>query len=81
MPLNIRKIIKKWSEHLKRHSSKEDVQMANKHVKNMSNISHYQRSAHKDYNEVSPHISQTDNYQTLQTVNAGENVEKSESSF
>ena len=44
----------------------------------MLNITHYQRNANQNHNEVPLHASQDGCYQNLQTINAGEGAEKRE---
>ena len=47
----------------------------------MLNVTNYQRNANQNCNEVSPHTSQNGRHQkNLQTINAGELVEKGEPS-
>ena len=48
----------------------------------MLNITHYQRNANQNHNEVPSHTSQNGYYpKSLQTINAGEGVEKREPSY
>ena len=54
--------------------------MANKHEK-MLNITHYQRNANQNHNEISLHTGQNwPSSKSQETVNAGEDVEKREPS-
>ena len=68
MQLNSRKINdpikkkKKWAKELNRHFFKEDIKIASKHTDKMLNITHYQRNANQNHNEVPSHAGQNSCY-------------------
>ena len=47
----------------------------------MLNITHYQRNANQNHNEVSSHAREWLPSKSLQAINAGEGVEKREPSY
>ena len=84
MQLNTRKIndpVKKWAKELNRHFSKEDIQMANKHMKRYSTSLIIREMQIKTTLRYHIMLVRMTAIKSLQTINTGKGMDKREPSY